>query len=562
MTAARTKLLIIGGYGTFGGRLVRLLLDETRLDIVVAGRSLQKAQTFVAGLSGAAALTPMAMDRQGDLESALAELRPDIVVDASGPFQTYKERPYRVVEAALAAGCNYLDLADDPGFVRGIVRFDDAARQAGLFLLSGVSSCPALTGAVYRRIARDFAHVESVTGGIAPSPYSGVGPSVIRAIAAYAGQAIDRRSDGGETQAYPFTETRRYTVAPPGSMPLRSLQYSLVDVPDLILLGEMTPAPRSVWFGAAPVPTVYHGAFRGLARAVKRRWIKTLEPIAPAMYFVMKHFSWGEHRGGLFLECAGTDDKGAPLTRSWHLLAEGSVGPMTPTLACLAVVRALLSGSAPKPGARAAHGDLELDDFEPLFERLGVVMGERETPTRADRPLFRRVLGEAWPALPAGVARVHDFSARRRLRGRASVIRGRSLIARLAAMVFRFPVSGEHVPVTVEMTATNGQERWTRDFDGTLFSSTLSEGSGAWSQLVCERFGPFRFGIAPVLDNGRLTFAMRRWSFAGIPMPFALRPQGTTFESERDGRFCFDVEITFPLIGHIVTYRGWLEIQD
>ena len=47
MSAAR--ILIIGGYGTFGGRLVQLLADETRLTLIVAGRSREKADALALG---------------------------------------------------------------------------------------------------------------------------------------------------------------------------------------------------------------------------------------------------------------------------------------------------------------------------------------------------------------------------------------------------------------------------------------------------------------------------------------------------------------------------------
>src|SRR5438874_13640800 len=36
----------IGGYGTFGGRLCQLLADEPRLRLLVAGRSLERAEAF------------------------------------------------------------------------------------------------------------------------------------------------------------------------------------------------------------------------------------------------------------------------------------------------------------------------------------------------------------------------------------------------------------------------------------------------------------------------------------------------------------------------------------
>ena len=126
---------------------------------------------------------PAAFDRDGDVERQLAAIAPDTVVDVTGPFQTYGDDPYRVVKAALALGVNYLNLSDGADFVKGIVQFDAAARARGVFVLSGVSSFPVLTAAVVRALARGMTRVDSVTGGIAPSPYANVGLNVIRAIA-------------------------------------------------------------------------------------------------------------------------------------------------------------------------------------------------------------------------------------------------------------------------------------------------------------------------------------------------------------------------------------------
>ncbi|MBN9269632.1 MAG: saccharopine dehydrogenase NADP-binding domain-containing protein, partial [Mesorhizobium sp.] len=82
------KLLIVGGYGTFGGRIVELLENEPRLTVLVAGRSLSRAKAYCRARAGArATLLPTIFDRDGDLAAQLAGLRPDIVIDASGPFQ-------------------------------------------------------------------------------------------------------------------------------------------------------------------------------------------------------------------------------------------------------------------------------------------------------------------------------------------------------------------------------------------------------------------------------------------------------------------------------------------
>jgi saccharopine dehydrogenase-like NADP-dependent oxidoreductase len=159
------RVLIVGGYGIFGGRIVELLKDEPRLELIVAGRSADRAKAFCARQHAAATLVPAAFDRNGDdLARHLATLRPDLLVDASGPFQAYGEDRYRVIEACIAARVPYLDLADGADFVEGVRSLDTAARTAGVFALSGVSSFPVLTAAATRRLAAGLARVDAIRG--------------------------------------------------------------------------------------------------------------------------------------------------------------------------------------------------------------------------------------------------------------------------------------------------------------------------------------------------------------------------------------------------------------
>jgi len=114
----RLTVLIVGGYGFFGSRIVELLEGEPRLTLIVAGRSLERAAALCrARRQAKAKLVPALFDRSGDLATPLSALRPDILADASGPFQAYGTGQYRVVEACIAHGINYLDLADGSDFV-------------------------------------------------------------------------------------------------------------------------------------------------------------------------------------------------------------------------------------------------------------------------------------------------------------------------------------------------------------------------------------------------------------------------------------------------------------
>ena len=556
------RLLIIGGYGTFGGRLAELLCREERIALVIAGRSKSAALALCHALPPGAAREALAVDRDGDVAWLIEKVNPDIVVDASGPFQAYGKAPYRVVKAALATRTHYLDLADGPDFVRGIRQFDGAAKEQGLVILSGVSSFPVLSSAMVRDLANDFGRIDSITGGIAPSPYAGVGYNVIRAVAGYAGKVIPVRRQGRKQTARALRETTRFTIAPPGEIPLLPRTFSLVDVPDLQLLADEWPEVKEVWMGAAPEPAILHCLLRWFAGLVRLGLVPSLAPLARLIHSTANNVRWGEHRGGMFVEVRGEAEGGPSVIRSSHLLAEGHHGLYIPSMAVEAIVRNWLEGRPPRAGARPATAELELSDYGRVFADRPIVTGTRNGTGTGDQCLHARILGAAWQSLPAVLRAVHSAGPKLTIRGAASITRGRGVLARLLARIMRFPAAGENVPVSVTFERHGDCDQWTRDFGGQEFSSTFTAGTGRYEHLLCERFGPLTFGMALVPDANRLNLVMRRWSFLGLPLPGCLAPQGPSCEYEENGRFNFDVEIRLPLAGFVVRYRGFLDAPD
>jgi hypothetical protein len=552
------RVLIIGGYGTFGGRLARLLSNEWRLVLLLAGRSEAKARRMAEWTRSDASLIPFRFDRDGDLAAQLAEAKADLVVDASGPFQAYGREPYRVAQACIAAGVSYIDLADGSDFVAGIGALDAQAKAAGVFVRSGVSTCPALTSAVVRRLSEGWSVVRSVSAGIAPTPWSGIGLSVVQGIAGYAGKPVTLVRGGRKTQAPALVETRRVTIAPPGVTPLRNLHFSLVDTPDLRTLPAMLPGLRDVWFGAGPTPESLHRMLNGMAWLVRWRLIPTLAPLSPLFHQAINRLRWGEHRGGMFVAATGEDDDRRPVRRSWHLVAEGDDGPFIPSMAAEALIRKMLDGQRPEPGAQPSVADLQLSDFEAAFARRAIRCGVREEIAESE-PVYRQVMAGAFDAMPDAWRAVHDLRAGAlTVEGRAMVKRGRGLLARLVGAVVGFPRAGDDVPVSVRFERRGNAERWTRTFGGKAFASLQEPGQGRSVRLIVERFGPLAVAMSPTTHDGRISLIIRRFSLFGVPLPLWLSPTAAAHEEIVDGRFHFDVEIGHPLTGMIVLYRGWL----
>ncbi len=149
------RVLILGGYGGFGARLSRRLA-RAGWQVIIAGRNLDSAERLARVLPNAVAVKA---DRNSDLRALLDAHRPQLLIDAAGPFQG---SGYQVAKACLKAGIAYLDLADARDFVSGSLVLDARARAVGVTVILGASSVPALSGAVVRHLVAGLDRVEGL----------------------------------------------------------------------------------------------------------------------------------------------------------------------------------------------------------------------------------------------------------------------------------------------------------------------------------------------------------------------------------------------------------------
>jgi len=543
------KVLIIGGYGAFGGRLARLLADNADLQVFIGGRTLLKAEKLCAELSGqGAGFTPVKVDKH-QLPPTLSRFAPDIVVDASGPFNLKSDKPYAVVEACLAAGVHYLDLADGADFVMGISRFDEAAKERGLTVISGLSTCPALTGAVLRE-ASDM-EIKDVEVGVAPSPFAKMGLSVVKGIFDYAGGKIARYKNGQLAMTTALTNSRRKTIAPPGAMPLKNRLFAFVDCPDLQVFPKSNPVIQNSWVGAGTRPEYLLRILMMLSAMRAGLKLPRLTWLARPGHAFLNALARGEHRGGLYIKLTGPDE-----TREWHILAEGDDGPFIPSMACAALIQKWKK-SSPESGARTANQALVLEDFLPFFEHRDIRFGWRKS--EKTNYVFETVLSNDFNSLQEPVRLLHAPDGPTVWKGQTKAEGPANLLGKLAGLVAGVNVKTGVTDTVVTITPTSTGEVWERNFGGRKFKSRLVPGKGKNEHLMMEHFGPLKFALALVTEKDRLYFVPRRWFFLGIPMPKIFIPGGETYETVTDGKFEFNVDLRVPLIGRVAKYQGWLE---
>jgi saccharopine dehydrogenase-like NADP-dependent oxidoreductase len=244
------RILVIGGYGGFGARLARRLSDAGH-HVLVAGRSIDKARAFSATLINA---EPVVADRRGDLDAVFRDCRPDLVIDAAGPFQpdAGSDPEYHVPLACIKAAIPYLDLADSRVFVSNIASLNVQAIKAGIAILSGASSVPALSGAVVRHLTGAMDRVSSVDIAISASSRATAGASVASAILSYAGKSVRLWRGGRWTQAWGWQKLRWLELPLGAGGESRSRLVALADVPDHDILPATLPGRPATTFRAGP----------------------------------------------------------------------------------------------------------------------------------------------------------------------------------------------------------------------------------------------------------------------------------------------------------------------
>ncbi len=537
------KILVVGGYGVFGERLLRLLARDGHA-LWVAGRDERRAAALAKDIGAQA----VQLDRTGDL-SALLSIKPDLLVDAAGPFHAYGEQPYRLVEACIEARINYLDLCDDADFCAGIATLDALAKSRGVYALSGASSVPAISSAAVVELAQGMLEIDAIDSVILPGNRAPRGRSVIASILAQCGADGRRWQAGRWVRMRGWSEPRRFVLDATESKAEQRRCAWLVKVPDLTLFPKYFRA-HSVSFRAGlelPVMNYFLAALswlRGYWPFAMPRWtVWLIERVASGL------LPLGSDVGGMQVQVTGRISHDAHMRRrQWTLLATGGDGPYVPAIA----VRAIARGPSPASGARPCIAEVTLAQVEATMGDLSISFRRDETIVV---PLIEKLADLAVVQLPHSVRASHRVSGAMRLKGTADIERGSSWLARLTAAACRFPPAGNDVQTEVTKYQRDDGEIWERNFAGRRFRSHLA----LRGQRITERLGPLRFTLGLHVSDAALHFPVLNGTAFGLPIPALLLPRSVAREFDLAGRFQFDVALYLPITGAlIVRYRGSL----
>ena len=348
------RVLLIGAGGVFGTRIARQLAGDRRFELIIGGRHLATLETLRAELADSAIELGTLDVTAAEFNMALTELRPQLVIHAAGPFQG---QDYRVAEACLACGSDYVDLADARDFACGISELDARARASGRLLISGASTVPALSSAVIDALLPRFSRLEAIEHAISPGNRTPRGDATVAAILGYCGKPLRLWRDGKWQRAYGWMAGRRQRFA------FGVRWVALCDVPDLDLFPARYPDARSVAFRAGLELKRLHFGTLLAAWLVRLGLVRNLSRYAPRLRRISEWWlASGSDVGGMVVELAGRDASDRPLHLRWTLTAAAGEGLQVPATPAVVLARKIADGELRIHGAMPCMGLFTLDE--------------------------------------------------------------------------------------------------------------------------------------------------------------------------------------------------------
>lgn len=326
------KVMILGGYGTFGSRIAELLVRD-KIPVVLVGRNAKKLDD-INGKLNSALVDTLNIDAHIELDTYLQDIKPNVLINTIGPFQN---ADYKIAKACIKAGVHYIDLADAREYVNNINVLDANARENNIAVISGASTVPTLSSAVLEYYAPQFDEIETVRFGISPGQRIDRGLATTRAILGYVGKRLKGCAGHKKRFGWQDNYRQKYTK-------LRARWMANCDVPDLDLLPEKFGL-KSIQFSAGMELSFIHFGIWGLGWLRRLGLPLPLEKFAPALLKASKFFNFlGTDHGAMHVTMQGIKD-GESLCKTWFIYGFDGDGPYIPCAPAVVLAKVLLENS-------------------------------------------------------------------------------------------------------------------------------------------------------------------------------------------------------------------------
>ncbi len=155
------QVIVVGGAGTMGQGVARDLIKQEKITKVTLGDIVTDPNRLQEKLRASDKISLIEIDVNDHDRLVGAIKGNDVVINTAGPF--YKTA-VAVARAAVEAGVNYIDICDDYEAVPILFSsdIDEAAKKAGVTVLTGMGSDPGTNNVLVRWYANKLDQVEEI----------------------------------------------------------------------------------------------------------------------------------------------------------------------------------------------------------------------------------------------------------------------------------------------------------------------------------------------------------------------------------------------------------------
>ncbi|MDH5721699.1 MAG: saccharopine dehydrogenase NADP-binding domain-containing protein [Alphaproteobacteria bacterium] len=351
-----TRILIIGGYGNFGRFIAKHLARESTITLIISGRSLNKAKAFAATLKAANPPESAALDIDKNLPEKLGQIKPDIVIHTSGPFQS---QGYHVAKSCITWGCHYIDLADGRDFVANIGELDAAAKEKNVLICSGASSVPCLTSALVDHYKKEFKTLEKIEYAITTAQRTNRGLATTYAVLSYAGKPFTTLIDGKMQEIYGWHDMKARKF-----YGLNKRLLGNCDIPDLEIFPKAYPDLKTIRFRAGLELKILHRGLWLLSWLVRLKILRSLQSSAPILLKLSLLLDpLGSDDSGFYMMLSGKDESGKDKDLTFDLVAHHGDGLNIPSMPAILMAKKIASDQITETGAYPCTGFITLEEY-------------------------------------------------------------------------------------------------------------------------------------------------------------------------------------------------------
>ena len=364
------QVLILGGYGNFGSRIAAALVKDN-IPVIIAGRDKQKAEIIcneLKKINSRHDITIATFDANKELNKQLEILKPAVVINTIGPFQT---ADYSIVKTCIEHHVHYIDLADARDFVTGIISLDSLAKNNNVLVVSGASTVPGLSSAVLDYYKNNFLSIDTLVYGISPGQKAPRGLATTESILTYLGKPL-KPCGNQNKKYYGWQDIYRQEYPEIGKRWMANC-----DVPDLDLFPEIYGI-KNIRFSAGMESSVLHLGMYAASCLVRIGLPLNLPKHAKFLLSLSHIFdSLGTTHGGMHMLIEGISMEGKPLAIKWFIIAKDNNGPQIPCVPAIILSKKIIRNNLLERGAMPCIGMITLDEY--MHELQGFAIKQHVT---------------------------------------------------------------------------------------------------------------------------------------------------------------------------------------